>query len=287
LAIALLLTTELPAKAAEEPVKIAPSSAWNLDYGLESCTLSRTFGEGDAILTLYLKQTRPGSFFDLSLAGRQLGASRTAFGTTLRFGTEERKFKDSVWIAQAVDGRPVLLAGSNTFAHWDDAAKKFRPASAEILHVMDSFEFHVPKVKPFALATGPMDKPMAALEACEEDLVKTWGFDPVQLATLSKWPEPMSKPADWISPDSYPEKSLNSREGAILEFRIVVSPTGRAESCVIQNTVGDKAFADAACQQLMENARFSPALDDKGQQVRGLWFDSARFETGAPRMLFF
>jgi hypothetical protein len=281
-----MFSSAMAAAKAEQSRVLAPSSPWDIDYGLESCTLSRIFGDGDMAISLYLTQTHPGSTFDLSLAGPALGEPRRAFGTALRFGTEERKFKDSAWIAQAADGRPVLLVRSNTFAHWDDAAKRFQPASPETLHAMDSFEFNIPKVKAFTLATGPMDKPMAALEACEDDLVKTWGFDPAQLSTLSRWPEPQSKPDTWISPDSYPQKSLNSGEGAILEFRIVVGPTGRAESCVIQNTVGDKAFAESACKQLMENARFSPALDAQGQPVRGLWFNSAHYQTSAPQELF-
>jgi hypothetical protein len=280
--LALGLVVPTPARTAnapEEPLILAPSSAWNLDYGLESCTLSRTFGEGDDLLFLYMKQTQPGYAFDLSIAGGMLGKPRPAFGTTVRFGQDpEQKFKESVWITQATDGRPVLLLNRNRFALWDEATKAYTPPSAERLKSLDRFAFNVPKMKPFTLATGRMDQPMAALQACEDDLVKTWGFDPAQLATLSKQPEPMSNPGTWISPDSYPEQQNRTREGALLDFRIVVDATGRAESCVIQSAVGDKVFADSACRQLMANARFKPALDAAGHPARALWFNRVFYQ---------
>jgi hypothetical protein len=276
----IMLTPALAANAPEAPQVLAPSSPWNLDYGVESCTLSRNFGEGDAAMSLYLKQTHPGIFFDLSVAGRTLGKARPASGTTLRFAEEpERKFKDNAWVAEAADGRPVLLLGGNSFATWDAQSKSYLPAPFERLKSLDRLAFSVPQARPFTLTTGPMDKPMAALQACEDDLVRTWGFDPAQLASLSRQPEPLSKPDTWISPDSYPERPLRSGEGAILNFRIIVAPTGRAESCVIQSTVGDKVFADSACRQLMANARFTPALDAAGQPVRALWFNSALYQS--------
>lgn len=287
LAGALVLAPSAAAAESEARQVLAPSTPWNLDYGLESCTLSRNFGTKDGAISLYLTQTHPGPWFDLSLAGQRLGKARSAAGTTLRFGDQaERNFKDTVWVTPADDGRPVLLLGSNTFSTGDETAEQTPPATSAELRAIDRFALAVSQTDPFELATGPMDKPMAALQQCEDDLVRTWGFDPAQLASLSKQPEPLSNPATWISPDSYPRQQVISGGWAILYFRIVVGPTGRAESCTIQRRVGDRAFAESACKQLMVNAQFTPALNASGEPVRALWFNSARYQTGKAYRLF-
>ncbi|MXO60621.1 hypothetical protein GRI89_13840 [Altererythrobacter salegens] len=275
-----LLTPTVAAAKDETAHVLQPSTPWNLEYGLESCTLSRNFGEGDATLSLYLTQTHPEAGFDLKIAGTSLGKPRRAFGTTLRLGEqEERKFKDTVWIAEADDGRPVLLLGPTSFAGQDPDAKDLPPGPEADPKSIERVAFDVPKAGAFVLETGAMDAPMTAMKTCEDDLVKTWGFDPAQVASLSQEPTPLTNIATWISPNTYPDEQRRNREGAILDFRIIVNTEGRAENCVIQNSVGDDVFIASACRELMLNARFSPALDASGQPVRALWFKRVRYQS--------
>ena len=46
--------------AASEPVRIAPSSPWVVDYAEDSCRLIRTFGEGKTETKLILESSRIG-----------------------------------------------------------------------------------------------------------------------------------------------------------------------------------------------------------------------------------
>ena len=284
LAAMLAALTSIPtesANASDDLVAppLAASSKWNLDYGLESCQLARTFGEGEAAVTLYLRQTRPGIFFNLTLAGDRFGKPRRAVGTKAHFGDlEERKFSESAWISQASDGRPVLLLGINTFAEWDDDAKSWISATPEDLERIDRLDFEVPRLDRFALASGPMDKPMAAMKNCFADLMTTWGFDLGTYESLARPPLPLTDPSKWIASQSYPRGPMSEGEGAILDLRLVVDGRGSVESCVVQNTIGAPVFARAACQELVNRQLFTPALDAASQPVRTLWFSSVRYQ---------
>ena len=273
-----LFATPAEAERDEGP-PIPASTVWDLDYGLENCRLARTFGTGDDAVTLYLTQTRPGNFFDLTLAGSRFGKTRSVFGTKAYFGDlKERKFSDTVWISEASDGRPVLLLGMNTFSEWDDEAKEWTPSSTQVLKSIDELEFDVPRMDAFTLATGPMDKPVAAVSACYDDLLKTWGFEPEAVRSQLHVPEPLADPCDWLDSRVYPEVALRNGEGAIIDFRLIVDVRGRVEACVVQQQVGDPVFAEAACGALKGRVLFKPALDAAGAPTRGLWFNHVRFE---------
>lgn len=256
------------------------ASPWRLDHGAERCELARTFGAGTDAITLYLRQSAPGQFFDLTLAGAALGKPRAAFGTKARYGTlEQREFKDSAWVALANDGRPALLLGRNTFSEWDNAGKRWVLATPEVLKTIAKLEFDIPRAAPLALITGPMDKPMAALAGCMEAMVTRWGFEPGRQATLAKQAAPLNSPGKWIAPADYPGALGRQGQGALLDLRLVIAANGAIESCTIQNAVGDADFAKLTCDAIMRRARFSPALDASGSPVRSLYFNSARFET--------
>src|SRR5579884_2300647 len=54
--------------AASEPVRLQPSSPWNVDYAENSCRLIRTFGEGKTRTVLMFESGAPGEM-DLLLVG--------------------------------------------------------------------------------------------------------------------------------------------------------------------------------------------------------------------------
>ena len=276
--VAHMIASAVPARS--EPVReLAAASPWRLDYGAERCELARTFGNGPDAVTLYLRQSAPGHFFDLTVAGSSMGKPRPAFGTKVRYGSlEQREFKDTGWIAAASDGRSALLLGRNTFAEWDKAAEDWVLASPEVLRSITRMEFDVPRADTLALQTGPMDKPMAALAKCMADAVSRWGFDPAQMSALTRPASPINKPANWIASGDYPPALARQGQGALLDLRLVIAETGAVESCAIQNAIGDAAFAALTCEIIARRARFSPAVDASGSPVRSLYFNSAQFQ---------
>jgi outer membrane biosynthesis protein TonB len=54
---------------------------------------------------------------------------------------------------------------------------------------------------------------------------------------------------------------------ALVNFRLSVRAQGVPTACEVQSSYNDKKFDEVTCAALMRRARFSPALDAKGQPV--------------------
>lgn len=125
--------------------------------------------------------------------------------------------------------------------------------------------------------TGPLDKPFEALRKCTDNLVSTWGLDPKQQATLSERPRPRSSPGGWLAPNDYPSSMRMRGKQAQVNFRLSVSAEGAPTACEVQSSYNDKTFDDVTCRVLMRRARFSPALDAKGQPVPSFYLNTVRW----------
>jgi hypothetical protein len=55
---------------AREPLVLAPSTPWNLNYADDSCQLARGFGQGADQVILYLEQFSPGQHYNVRLIGK-------------------------------------------------------------------------------------------------------------------------------------------------------------------------------------------------------------------------
>ena len=60
--------------AASQPVRLQPSSPWDVDYGENSCRLIRTFAEGKEKTVLVFESAGPGQM-DLLVVGNGLKVS--------------------------------------------------------------------------------------------------------------------------------------------------------------------------------------------------------------------
>lgn len=60
----------------------------------------------------------------------------------------------------------------------------------------------------------------------------------------------------------------------------MVDAEGNATSCHIQRKTVGEGFGDAACNALMRNADFAPALDRNGQPMDSYYNFAIRFDIG-------
>lgn len=61
------------AVAAKEPLLLAPSSKWHVDYATDSCRLARTFGTGQGRVSFVLDRFQPGAMVHMTLTGKPVG----------------------------------------------------------------------------------------------------------------------------------------------------------------------------------------------------------------------
>lgn len=295
-AIAAVMAALLPFSsyaAPKDPVRLAPSSKWNVHYADDSCRMGRSFGEGDQKVTLIADRYQPGDALRLSFVGRPVWTSRNEGTVELRFGPDEAAQEIEFFPALSSDRLPALMLRGNiriaprSQAELDDyaaavEAKRFdfiwpdispeREAAVTFIEVKGAVR------KPFILETGSLGPPLAALRKCTDELLGHWGIDVAKHKSLSRRALPASDPRDWITTNDYPMDLAMSGRRAIVQLRLNIDASGTTTDCKIQQSTRPKEFDEAACKAILRRAKFQPALDAAGGAIASYWVGTVIFQ---------
>lgn len=286
-----------------EPLRLAPSSKWHLDYAKDSCRIGRSFGEGEQKVTILIDRYEPGDPFRLQLIGKPVRTRKPDGTAQLRFGPVGTMQERSYYSANASDKTPAIVlrgamriipqpdepefeyaAGADADDDEAAAEKAARIAIAKAKRITPAeeavatfLEVRKPARQPLILETGPLDKPLAAMRQCTDELLDHWGIDVAKHATLSRPVVPKGNPGRWVLPGDYPPGKAWMGQRAIVMFRLDVDANGSVSGCHIQNSIGDKVFDEAVCDALKRRARFEPALDSDGRPIPSYWLNTVNF----------
>lgn len=281
-----------PINAKKAPLVLKPSSNWVIEYEEDSCRLIRTFGiDDDKVVTIF-NRYGPNEDFRLTLAGDPVKVSVNARHTNVQFGPTEaaqeltfsrvRFGKEMPALmfsgTTSLSPRPPQSAMGESGEADAEEASKFREISAERKAAITYLSVDGSLRKPIKLELGPMDKPLAALSTCVDELMTHWGIDVEKHKTLSRNVIPEGNPGQWINAKDYPKDMLFQRQPALVQFRLSVDETGAATECHIQKTTRPKKFDDAVCESLMNRASFLPALDESGTPIKSFYRNTVRFQ---------
>lgn len=259
-------------------VNLAPFTPWNVDYGDRICTLRRGFGSKEKPSLIIMDRFGPTDSFQLTVVSEEFKSFQQGQPLTLTFGEQEPRRITSVVPGKTTTKTAALFFAntslSQTIGEEDD---EWRPqvtnATEAAVKTITISYFGNQRV----FATGPLDKAFAALRTCTDNLVTGWGLDPNQQSTLSAYVKPLTKPTRWVSPSDYPQAMANMGKQALVNFRLSVSAQGLPTACEVQSSYNDKKFDEVTCAALMRRARFSPALDAKGQPVPSFYLNTVRW----------
>ncbi len=117
-----------------------------------------------------------------------------------------------------------------------------------------------------------MDRPLAAMRTCLDDLLTQLGVDPAQQGALSRLPKPANL-KDWSQKvqESYPVDMVRAGRSALVHIRLIVGADGKPASCIPDKQSAETSFGEYACATSMRYARFEPALDANGAPVASLY----------------
>jgi hypothetical protein len=266
---------------AKSPLTLAPSSPWNAHYAEDSCMLIRAFGQGDNRVVARFEQTAPSRRFSLTLLGKPVRANGPFVRAALTFlpegGRDVRDrvaagdsttTKEPVLIAEAVDllGPPEKDDDSSSY-DWEKAGR------------VDSLLIERGRNQ-VLLKLGRMQKPIAAMKACTDELLTHWGLDAEAQRTLQRAPQPITKPQSWLDFDDYPSSALEAGKSAIIRFRLIVDPTGRVSKCTIPSATKGAEFEKVTCNAISRRARFEPAIDKDGKPVASYYYSTVTWVAG-------
>ena len=258
--LGLAAMSAVPAPAAAEPVILAPSTPWTLDYATDHCRLARTFGEGEQKVALLIDRAGPMPVYRFTVAGAPM-RSRDRASWPLRLRPDGDPMEQGAFKGELGDfGDAVIFSA----VPWPEAVKTpdFDPDFVEIGGLRGD---------DVRLATGSFEAPLAEMEKCIDSLVRDWGLDPDEQRSLSQNPVPLGDIAEWIRSSDYPRMaSFLGRQGS-LAVRMSVLPDGTPSDCAVQLRTTPADFDAAACDALMKRAQFTPGLDAAGNPVAALW----------------
>ncbi|WP_373490162.1 TonB family protein [Parasphingorhabdus sp.] len=163
-------------------------------------------------------------------------------------------------------------------ANPENGAYILPPISDERKAAVTELTIGRPLSQPVTLKLGAMDKPLAALSECQDELMTHWGIDVEKHRNLSSLASPEGNPGRWVNANDYPSGMLARGKEAIVHFRMSVDENGDATDCHIQQSTRPKEFDEVVCRSMMKRAKFSPAIDHKGSPIASYYRNTVRFK---------
>lgn len=256
-----------PAAAHTAPTPpLAPSTPWKVDYAEQECRLLRTFGTGPDAVTMRLARGSGLQSFDMVIAGVNV----PRLGSRMKIAMK----LDPQAVEAAFDGYSMGVPGRpEKFIRWYDG-------NPEILAAITNDQ----TVR--LLAEGKLDVAMhwtdgqaalQALQACHDDLLKSWGVDVPAIRALKAPPRPIGSPGRWVTYDDYPSLEAARGIGGTTAFQLKIGTDGAIENCLILRSSNSKNLDDLSCKLMRERAKFKPGRDANDQPVISYYVNRIRW----------
>jgi TonB family protein len=249
---ALLAVPIFLAAAAAQP--LTPSGQWIAEYADNMCVLQRDFGTGDDKVTLAI---RP---FPLSERTEIALVTDNRWGSGLRRGQVKVDFQsDQSPLTTKYMSVALPKAGKRVATFELDEKELERLATAKTVQFSPGTERSV------ALALRGVKAALKASDACEDDLMKTWGIDPEFRARIGT--EAKGSPQYWITDADYPLEALKKGNIGVTAMLWAIGVDGRAHDCRIVQSSRSPVLDATACNAILKRAKYSPALDKDGKPM--------------------
>jgi TonB family protein len=279
---ALSLLVAVPIHA--EPLVLKPSSAWNVDFGEDSCRLVRVFGTGDDKHFISFQQYWPDTATGLTIAGPAFKKFRSRGRTMVRFMDTQEPLATTPFTGSTEDYGTGVIFSSIELDKGQPAGNQFDdPALTGLAQVDLTLAKQVQFVelrqggREVRLDTGPLDAAFEIMNQCTRDLVRDWGLDPEKHLTAKNRPRWINQKqiADRIMAN-YPSDALAQGEQGIMRMRVIVGADGAVESCTMLKATKTETLESPACKA-MQRATFEPARDAMGQPFRSFYVSSITY----------
>jgi hypothetical protein len=288
-----------PTSAAAEPVRVPPSTKWILDYAINSCKLSRGFGEGPRQIVLSFESEGPGSM-DMLVIGRgldtmkdEVSASFLPSGVVLEHGRPAVASNDSrtavLWggarllpkpLDERVEARDKAASTvPRTRPQPIPKAQQDEEKAARQAFAAATTEIRIDSRRPVILETGSLGEAIKSLDDCARESLRDWGVDPDLEDRIARpvWALDSRK---WISPNDYPGEMLRGGHESQVNARVLVDAAGHVTKCTSLSRYEQKEFNTVTCNLITQRAKFAPAELADGTKVASYYNVRVRFQIG-------
>jgi hypothetical protein len=295
--VAILATMPLLAAASPQPVRLQPSSAWVLDYGENSCRLSRAFGKDADKTILEFESTAPGQLSIIAV-GRPLETGREEVPAKF-LPVQDDTFKGEPKVT--VTEKPVVLWSGvdllpTDFIERDKYKEQQRKAHPDVrppaidLKERDAeraarqafasaameLEIDTRRSRPVILETGSLGAAIKMFDKCSQDSLRDWGVDPDLEDKIVRraWAPDVS---GWFSPADYPSPMQAQGKESEVRVRLLVDATGKISKCTSLSHYDEPDFNRVVCDKFMRRGKFQPAELADGTKVPSYYINRVVF----------
>lgn len=293
IAVTVLTTAILAAQPvnAEGTAVLSRNGGWEVQYDAEACHLIGAFGHKDNEVLVRFSRSERSDFFRLALYGKPFASSVAENALALDFGQEKGP---AVVTAQAgmAGQRPVMIA-TTSFAS-TGKAETVSMSISDMVKVMSKpaprpvitsdqeaavtrLIIGLPNGSSLNLQLGSMGAPMAKMRVCVDDLIRSWGYDPEAISSLSAKPVPINSPANWLTHQDYPKLGLVRGHSGVIRYRLDIDEKGKVRKCAILEQLAAPEFKAATCSNISRRAKFKPAQDGQGKPTNAYYTSSVRW----------
>lgn len=267
----------------DKPIEtLKRNGAWQANYDRDSCKLSVQLGEGKASVIAQFTRYQPGDSFDLAVYGVRFFTTDVKVDGTADYGLSPKPIVIDGMSGNAGKYQAIFFSGMRLDGWEGDDRNKNEPQIAP--KITPEQEARVSGVtlrirgrRPLRLEFGSFAKPLAEMRKCMDELVKSWGYDPLQQAAGLRAVSPITAPGTWLNYNDYPMGALRNGANGIVQFRLDVDPEGKVAGCYILARTNPDQFADITCKAITRRARLQPALDAQGKPMRSFWIQKVKW----------
>lgn len=271
-----------PAAQAQEAAVFRPAGGWTADYGDDYCRLIRTFSDGTDQVSLALERTQPGAPVRLILVGDGIrtfrGADQIGYALLPAGPSGRARYVRS----ETADGEQFLSFDPFTlapFAFTPGAPPPVydRTAEQETARGISGIALDEGLTTPVRIETESLRAPIAAMQACADDLLTDWDLDPAQHKTMTA-PAILNPRSDGVLPQgTIPFGEFGKLGGGANEVRLMIGADGKPTSCTIRSPSLSQTINNKICSLAMDRASFQPAKDANGEAMASFWMGSPLF----------
>ncbi|MDT8757159.1 energy transducer TonB [Sphingomonas psychrotolerans] len=281
-AVLVLVSGTASAIGAEKPPEtLARATKWVVDYDRDACHLAAQFGEGKKSVIAKFTRYQPGDQFDLALIGDRFVSADAEVAGKIDFGLSNKPV-DLNGLNGTMGKTKAIFLRSLRFDGWESSEKmEVAPTltpeqEARITGVTVDLRGR----PPFRIEFGSLAKPLAQMRLCMDNLVKSWGYDPVEQAGALRPASPITSPGTWLSSSDYPMNAVMNGHNGLVQFRLDIDSEGKVLGCFILSRTSPDDFADTTCRAMTRRARLQPALDAQGRPMRSYFVSKVVWLTG-------
>jgi hypothetical protein len=277
------------AQAQDETIVFRPSGTWTADYGEDYCRLIRTFSDGQREFSLALERLQPGAFVKLIVVGEGMRPFRGADQIAYAFQPSGASGKARYVRSETADGKslvsfdPVTLAPPPAFTPPAPGTPPGPPpmynrtSEQETARGITGFMLTEGLISPVRVETGSLRAPIAALQACVDELLTHWGLDADKHKTMTVPPIMNPSPNGVLPQGTVPFSEFEKLGGGANQVRLLIGADGKVTDCAIFSPSLSQSLNERICSLAKERASFQPARDAGGQPMASVWIGSPMF----------